>query len=229
MLRLVVSQAQTIEPRGWYLAGDVGRLVGVSGNLVGQWARYRYITASQSNANPKVYSFQDVAEAMVVHELLDHHFPYSEIRRTIDNTRVEFGDWPLLGAKIKVSEIGGPHRKGRILEGIDNDHLRDISHGKGAQMWLLTRDKMVSVVDDLRRGGWVIRKHPEIKHVEVDPDRLSGQPTIRDRRVPVDTVAAIGQRPGGFQILRADYDLNPAQIRDAIAWHNATAEYERAA
>ena len=56
---------------GSFLAGAVGELAGVSGNTIGQWARWGYIRASQSDGDPHVYSVEDVAEAAMVHALLE--------------------------------------------------------------------------------------------------------------------------------------------------------------
>ena len=56
---------------GHLSAGDAGELVGVTGNTIGQWARWGYIRASQSSGDPHVYSVEDVAEAAVVRALLD--------------------------------------------------------------------------------------------------------------------------------------------------------------
>jgi hypothetical protein len=64
-LQFAVMEAAA-QPRGWYLAREVGLLAGVSGEKVGQWARYGYIRSSWSSTIPRVYSFQDVAEAIAV-------------------------------------------------------------------------------------------------------------------------------------------------------------------
>jgi len=58
---------------GHLSAGDAGELVGVTGNTIGQWARWGYIRASQSSGDPHVYSVEDVAEAAVVRALLERH------------------------------------------------------------------------------------------------------------------------------------------------------------
>ena len=51
---------------GHLSAGDAGELVGVTGNTIGQWARWGYIRASQSAGDPHVYSVEDVAEEVFV-------------------------------------------------------------------------------------------------------------------------------------------------------------------
>src|SRR2546426_724209 len=96
-----------LPPRGHYLANEVGALAGVSGDRVGQWARRSYSRASQSKPGdppPLVYSFQDVAEAMLVHELEDQGVPLAAIRWTIEGLRQEFGDWPLQSAPLEIDQ-----------------------------------------------------------------------------------------------------------------------------
>jgi MerR HTH family regulatory protein len=72
-----VGTVTQMPPRGRYLAQEVDRLSGVSGGTIGQWLHHGYIRASQSESKdyPRVYSFQDAAEAILVHELLDEGVP----------------------------------------------------------------------------------------------------------------------------------------------------------
>jgi DNA-binding transcriptional MerR regulator len=100
----VDGQVISMPPRGHYLAHEVGQLAGVSGNTIGQWAHYGYIRASQSNDGdyPRVYSFQDVAEAIIVHELVDKNVPLPVVRPVIESLRDEFGDWPLQRAQLET-------------------------------------------------------------------------------------------------------------------------------
>src|SRR5947207_3254753 len=78
-----------LETRATYVANEVGRLAGVSGHKIGQWARNGYIqgVASDPGRFPLLYSFQDIAEAIIVHELLDRDASYAQIRRTTGNLR----------------------------------------------------------------------------------------------------------------------------------------------
>jgi hypothetical protein len=50
-----------------YLAHEAARLVGVSGDRIGQWARWGHISASLSTGDPHVYAFADVAAALEIH------------------------------------------------------------------------------------------------------------------------------------------------------------------
>src|SRR4051812_42079863 len=93
-------------PRGHYLAHEVGALAGVSGDRIGQWARRGYIRSSQSTDRPRVYSYQDVAEAMVVHELLERA-DLKSIKRAIARLRERHGhDWPLQHSDVGAWQGG---------------------------------------------------------------------------------------------------------------------------
>src|SRR4051812_39763599 len=89
-------------PHGRFLAGEVGDLVGVSGTTIGQWARRGYIRASRSSRDPHVYSLEDVAEAWVVHALLERGVGHAEVRRTIAALADE-RPWPLLRAPLATA------------------------------------------------------------------------------------------------------------------------------
>ena len=86
-------------------AGEAGELVGVTGNTIGQWARWGYIKASQSDELPHVYSVEDVAEAAVVRALLDRKVRHREVRRAIKYLD-DYGDWPLSQAPLATTPDG---------------------------------------------------------------------------------------------------------------------------
>ena len=94
-------------PHGRFLAGEAGDLVGVSGTTIGQWARRGYIRASRSTGDPHVYSLEDVAEAWVVHALLERGVGHAAVRRTIAALG-DHGDWPLLGVPLATTDGEAP-------------------------------------------------------------------------------------------------------------------------
>lgn len=206
---------------GHYIASEVGRLAGVSGNTIGQWARRGLIHASHKTSGrfPLVYSFQDVAEALIVHELLERRASHAEIRETIRNLRVHYGSWPLTHANLATAPGG------QIVARAD-EALYDIGRLGWQQV---NPDALTSIVGLLQSGGWATRKFPDVRHIEVNPRVLSGRPTIRGRRLPVGKVAHLASTPDGQTVLRDDYGLSTAEIRDACRWWQATEEYEKAA
>jgi len=220
-----MTSVRLMPPRGRYLANDVGQLAGVSGETVGQWARYDYIRSSQSAPGeyPRVYSFQDVAEAILVHELLDKKVPLKALGPVIEALREEFGDWPLQHAHLEtVSDQGIPIAALLVKRG-------DLRYELGEHGWQTVAGTTVNpqrVAVDLTQGGWAARQLPGLRHIEVNPDRLSGRPTIRGRRVPVALVAELADEPDGVEMLHEDYDLDEEQIDDARRWWKATRSYE---
>jgi hypothetical protein len=91
-----------IRIHGHFLAGEVGEMAGVSGNTIGQWARWGYIRASQSDGDPHVYSVEDVAEAAMVSALLARGVSHLPVGRAIAHL-TEYGDWPLQEARLGVT------------------------------------------------------------------------------------------------------------------------------
>jgi uncharacterized protein (DUF433 family) len=205
-------------PRGRYMAHEAGLLAGVSGHTMGQWARRGYIKSSVRSHAPRIYSYQDIAEAMVVHDLLDRDVPHLQIKRAILRMH-DYGDWPLTNAPLAVAQ-------GRVY-GIDGDRTYDVGD-KGWQQ-VVTPENLELIANQLRRGGWVVRMLPDLEHIEVDPDRLSGRPTIKGRRVPAAKVAALAGTPQGVEILHEDYELADVEIADAKRWWDKVTELSQAA
>ncbi len=215
------STVKEMGPRGHYLAHEVGRLAGVSGQTIGQWARRGYVRSSQSSDAPRVYSYQDVAEAMVVHELRERGVDFRRIRETIRVLRERTGNaWPLTHARIATVD-------GRVVTQ-DQGAIYDLSDIPWHQRSLEESD-LNRIASDLRRGGWAARGRPDITHIEVNPDRLSGRPVISGTRVPADVVAELAETAGGRDEAREGYGVDDAQIDGALTWWHATQEFEAAA
>jgi uncharacterized protein (DUF433 family) len=209
--------ASSMAPRGHYLAHEVGFLAGVSGPLVGQWANHGYIRSSWQAKLPRVYSFQDVGEAMVVHELIEAKVPYRDIREAIIGLRERFGEnWPLTNAKDKLGTYGKTGKSKRRVAYQDDEGVYDLGQKKWQQMEASDLGRISGL---LRRGGWAARKLKGLRFIEVDPDRLSGTPTIKGRRVAAKGVAELADSGTvGVQVLREEYDLSKGEIRDAQRW-----------
>lgn len=218
-------------PRGHYLAEEAGRLAGVSGTTIGQWARRGYIRSSRSDGPPRVYSFQDVAEAMVVHELLVRGVGLRAVRSAVDRLRRRHGgDWPLQQAALLVPGGTGPHgrrphRPGAAIVVEDEEGHTDLVSGHPVLAGL----DLQHLASDLARGGWAAREIPSLRHIEVDPDRLSGRPAIRGKRVPAELAARMAETPQGADLLMHDYGLTRDEIEDARRWWHAVERYQQAA
>jgi MerR HTH family regulatory protein len=101
-----MRMAPRAKPHGHFLAAEAGELAGVSGNTIGQWARWGYIRSSQSSGEPRVYSVEDVAEAAIVRALLERGVGHAQVRRAI--ARLDgYGDWPLSEAPLATTAGAG--------------------------------------------------------------------------------------------------------------------------
>ncbi len=209
-------------PQGRYLAWEAGQLAGVSGNTLGQWARWGYIRSSVSGGTPHVYSYQDVAEAMVVHELLDRGVAHRDVKRAIAQLG-EYGDWPLTEAPLATFSGGGGAARVVVRRG-------DAAYEVGDRGWqqVVEVGSLEAIRGQLNRGGWVVRLLPDLEHIEVDPDRLGGRPTIRGRRIAVEDVAELASLPAGLEELVEGYELTREQIGDARRWRRAVGALEAA-
>jgi len=209
-----------MEPRGHYSAREAGVLAGVSGTTIGQWARRGYITASQVDQPPYDYSYQDIAEAIIVHELLDAGVSHRRVKRAIAALRDRYGNrWPLQTAELGAADGG--------IVAVEREATWDL--GDGIWQRQITPENLLLVAGILRRGGWAARDLPRLEHIEVDPDRLSGRPTIAGRRVSAEMVGQMADEPDGEAELREGFGLTHAEIRDARRWWHAVREYAEAA
>jgi uncharacterized protein (DUF433 family) len=215
-----------LPPRGHYFAQEVGQLAGVSGGTIGQWANYEYIRASQSEKGeyPQVYSYQDVAEAIMVHELLTKRVPLQALRPVILRLRERFGDWPLQHADLETTSGKDVSLAGLLVR------YGDLRVELGEHGWQIVEKATVNVervARDLWCGGWAYRKLPDLKHIVVDPDQLSGRPAIRDRRIEISLVVELAGTIEGPEILAEDYGIDEEQTRDAVRWWDVASNFER--
>jgi uncharacterized protein (DUF433 family)/DNA-binding transcriptional MerR regulator len=206
---------------GHYLAGEVGLLAGVSGDRIGQWARWGHIRSSRSDREPRVYSYEDVAEAIIVHELEDLGADLPSIRRAVERLRErQHVGWPLQHNRGRLGAANGS-----VVE-FEGEEAYDLGARSPSEQGVLDTPDLHRVAAELERGGWAARLLPGLRHIEVHPDRLGGRPVIRGRRIAAQDVATLAAAPGGRDVLRDDYDLDDAQIDDAVRWWDTARAFE---
>jgi len=239
-------------PRGFYRAAEVGKLAGVPGAVVGRWKRRCYIRASRSadkspkdkspkDKSPNVYAYQDAAEAMVVHDLVDRGVPPRHIRQVMARLREENGkDWPLQAERLLVP--GEPESKGSVRVDRPGEPLvlaaMTSSHSVPALanapvldpegLPVLSPEYLRLIAQQLHNGGWAVRELPGLRHIEVDPDKMSGRPSIKRLRIAAEDVAVIAEE-SGHEVVKAEYELEDSEIRDAVAWWGAVQRFGEAA
>ena len=97
------------KPHGSLPAREAGALAGVSGTTIGQWARWGLIRSSQSSGEPRIYSVEDAAEAVIVSELLERGVSHEDIHAAIEKLG-DYGSWPLSEARLATTFEDGRAR-----------------------------------------------------------------------------------------------------------------------
>ncbi len=192
---------------GRYSARDVARLAGVSPRRIGSWARYGIIPSV--SRRPRVYSYADAGEAVLVRYLIEQQLKTAKIRQIVENLRQDYGPWPLANAPLK--------HDGRLAVIENDDGIYFDAADSQQRVMSKTLLDLKAVREALQHGGWVALNKPR-RHIQVDPDWLSGHPTIRNRRVPTHVVADLASRPEGRALLREDYELTDEEIEEAVQY-----------
>ncbi len=193
---------------GHYSAAEVARLAGVSSRRVGSWARYGIVP--RISRKPSVYSYADAGEAVIARYLIEQGVKPKKISGLVEGLRERFGAWPLARAPLK-------HEGGLVVMRDGDEVLVDVVDHPGQQVEEGTFLSLTEVREALERGGWVAFNTPRT-HIQVDPDRLSGRPTIRDRRLPTTMVAELAGRPEGRDALRTEFGLTEEEIEEAVGY-----------
>lgn len=201
------ASRENVRSIGYYTPRDVARLAGVTPHRVGRWAREGIILPSVSQ-RPNIYSYADAGEAILAHYLVTQGKTPAEVKEIVHKLRDEFGDWPLATAPLAHDGRLLLVKRDDVYISVDRDD-HEVLGG--------TLVNLKVIRDALGRGGWVAIEKPR-KHIEIDPDRHSGEPVVRGHRISTARVASIAAEPDGRKVLAEDFGLEPAEIDDALAY-----------
>lgn len=218
------------EPQGFYPLSEAAWLAGLRPQRLAGWVRLGYASASQSSSPPYLFSYQDIAEAMLIHELLsERNVPWKQVRDTIEGLHADFDRWPLSRESLRrsLTTIRDPHvTRSSLVVGSGEDACE--RRGTAWQR-LLNPDVLGLITSRLSRGGWAVVLEPGLTHIAIDPSYLSGRPTIRGRRISAVDVAEIAATDEGRIALEDEYQLSPEEIDDAAKWWSAARRLPAAA
>lgn len=212
-------------PTGHYPLSEAAWIAGLQPRRLSYWVRRGYATASQSPSPPLLFCYQDIAEAMLIHELLHRHVPWTEIKGMLEGLLSGPNRWPL--SHESLSTVRAPNvRRAALVRNKDGA----VYHREGSSWQQMLNPKLLGLIANrMRRGGWAVVLDPSIKHISIDPDYLSGRPRISGHRIAAVDVATLAENPAGREILLRDYRLRPVEIDDAVKWWQAVHRAHRAA
>lgn len=194
---------------GYYTTADVARLSGMTPHRVARWTRMGIIQHSIS-ARPNIYSYADAGEAILAHYLAEQGKKPREIKELVEYLRSEWGPWPLTAAPLK--------HDGPLCVVWDKKRGVHVSADiPGHEVIGKTLLNLQDIRQALSHGGWVSLKTPR-EHIEIDPERHSGEPVIKGRRLSTNRVASLAAEPSGRIALHKDFDLTDAEIDDAVGY-----------
>jgi uncharacterized protein (DUF433 family)/DNA-binding transcriptional MerR regulator len=207
------------EQIGVYTPGRAGALAGVSGQRIGQWARHGLIRPTVYEGRPRnLYSYFDVAEAIVIRWLLDRGENPANIAYALASVREDYPQWPLLNAPLGLGQQSTDD-PGRLVRKTPEGPYVDAT-GTAPGQFVIQPTLLDQARDMLVHGGWLASRLG-LKRIEVTPAKLGGQPTLRGRRWAVDHVARLAADEAGQRVLREEYGLEQAEIDEALAWAEA--------
>lgn len=218
------------EPQGHYPLCEAAWIAGVRSQRLAAWVRRGHASASQSPCPPLVFCYQDIAEAILIHELLEQRrVPWRQVRDTIAALRDKHGVWPLSRESLRRSlvTVKAPSARHSSLVVQDHDATYECLGSSWQQM--LNPEMLGLIISRLERGGWAVVLEPDIEHIAIDPNYLSGRPTIRGHRIAAVDVACMAATEDGQQMLRDEYRLTPEEIADAVRWWKAAQQLPAAA
>lgn len=235
------TRGQTCEPRavlatqltsddlefGVYSPGMAGALAGVSGQSIGQWARHGIIRPSVYRGRPaNLYSYYDVAEAVVVRWFVTLGVSHRAIRKALDGVRDEHPDWPLLRAPLGVGRLSVDDRA-RLVRQVDDGAYMDavdLSHPEQVVIKPVLLDR---ARDMLAHGGWIAAVK-NLERIEVQPLKLGGAPSLVGRRWAVEHVARLAWDAKGREVLVSTYGLSDDEIDESLSWVQGARELAEA-
>lgn len=157
------------------------------------------------------FSYQDVAETLMVRKLTEAGVRLADVRRAVTRLREEYGNWPLNDAPLRMDKYR------RILLETD-EHLWDFTSGVSGRR---------AIGSALADGGWASVEE-SLTRIAVDPAVMSGTPTIRGRRIAAMFVGKMAETPSGREILETDYELSEEEIDEGRRWRAKALEYAAA-
>jgi uncharacterized protein (DUF433 family) len=194
---------------GEYTTWELARLAGSPPKRVSRWHQMGVFPAT--GRVPGTFSYADAAESILAHYLIDVGLRPGEVAKLVENLRERYGNWPLSNAPLE-------HEGRLVVVREDGDVYLDVLHHLDQRVIEATLD-LRKVRDALAHGGWVALKNRR-EAIEVDPEKLSGLPTVRGRRLTTLIVADVAAEPDGLETLRTEYGLSRQEIDETVAYES---------
>lgn len=213
--------ATSLLDRAIYSYSDVDRLVGLHAGTARRWldgyertGRFYDPVLREAPTGRDVVTWGEMVEARLLAEFRSKHVPVQKLRPAIVRLREEFGRYPLAHARPFL-DVEGRELVRAVQEEVGVDRLLQLVVVRNGQTLLAQATQRFNDTV-LYEGGVVVRLNPNPRtpHVQMDPTRAFGQPSIRNVRT--DSLAEAYRAGTSREDLADLYELNPTQVDEAI-------------
>lgn len=192
---------------GFYTAAEAARIAHVPRSTLHYWARTGLVPASQRPARPRLFSFEDLRDIVVVEKLRLQGAKTRAVRAAISYVRTITDVRRLAQANLQFDEKGG-------LVWYDPDGKVVAPHREG---------QYVLVMSDVFRQLGADPDNPMVLRplsgIRIDPHVRGGAPVIEGTRIPAQLVAEYLQEDTIDDELLSLYpSLTPEKIEAVRAW-----------
>jgi uncharacterized protein (DUF433 family) len=207
-----------------YLFSDVDRVLGLTSGTARRWIdgytrggrRYPPVIRPEETGEEAV-TWGEFVEARLLSGFR-RDVPMLRLRPAIERLREQFGTPYPLAHAAPLLDAQGRELVLRVQDEVGlNPALSLVVVARNDQLVLAEPASEFSRSADYD-GGVVVRLHPRrgIREVVVDPERLSGEPTVRG--VPTGVLAEMFHAGDSIDQLAEWYELERSQIEDALRY-----------
>lgn len=192
-------------------------LTGATPAQLRKWRGDGLLVPEVSAERPPLYSFQDLVALRSMVFLRAKTSSQKLTKAWLSLSRMNLVD--LVDHPSQYS-FGSDGRR-IFVQAPGDDDVLDLTHDVGQALVKYTFEELFEEFSDWRNRPVVNFQRPS-EHIEVNPRRLGGWPTIDGTRVPYDLVSNLVDGDSVFLEEVDDYypGVSPAQVRDAIAFNN---------
>lgn len=192
---------------GYFTAAETSRIARIPLSTLNFWARTGVIVPSQRTARPRLYSFQDLRDLRVAHELRGQGARRGEIKAVLEFLRSLPGSSSQRLAHAQLQVVGA-----RVSYRNPELDIDPVEPSTGGQRVLAV--PMAELDGEVRDGD--LRP---AERIAISPDVRGGTPVVAGTRVPAQLVAELVDDgvPRG-EILDMYPSLSAADLDAAARW-----------
>ena len=212
--------------RPTYLYAEVDRLIGLPGGTSRRWINgYRrggkfYAPILRKEPSESEWAtWGEFVETRILAEFRSERVPTARLRAAVEKLRQDYGEYPLAHLR---PYLDADARRLMIADGDGDDRdWRDLVTGQrilGAGAELMREHARLEVDPTGQEFASELQLDPNFPQIWTHPDRMSGQPTIGQRRIAAATVAGMVEAGEPEESIAELYEISIDSVREAVGY-----------